>query len=169
MGPVAISFAVACTVVLGLTFFGAMVRTKGLHPFGAAAFLFVMFWVSRGVSDQVGGPPWSMLHYPVQDVILLAMVWHVWGEGRALWKPAVAILLLLELGFHASYWGAWLNGDYSLATLRHYIFLNNAAFAGVLFALGFAGVDNVARGLGLFGRGGVPSAGSVDHLPRPVQ
>jgi len=146
MGPISTGFAVACWIVLGITLAGALLRTQGLQVFGVAAFVFVMFWGSMAASEQMA-PPFSMAHYALQDSALIAMIWWTWGPRRHVWRIAVAGLLLVQLGFHATYWGIYLSGDDSLPTLRAYIFCNNAAFAGILLALAFRGAGHVLAGL----------------------
>ena len=146
MGPIATGFGLACWIVLGITFAGALLRTKGLQVFGISAFVFVMFWGSMAASEQMP-PPFSMSHYAVQDAALIAMIWWTWGPRPHVWRIAVVSLLLLQLGFHAVYWGLYGAGATDLGTIRTYILCNNIAFAGILLALAFRGAGHVLAGL----------------------
>jgi hypothetical protein len=146
MGPIATAFGVACWIVLGITMAGALLRSQGLQVFGVAAFVFVMFWGSMAASAQME-PPFSMAHYPAQDAALIALIWWTWGPRIHAWRIAVAGLLLVQLGFHATYWGLYAVGNHDINTLRAYILCNNVAFAGILLALAFRGAGHVLAGL----------------------
>lgn len=161
MGPIATAFSVACWITLAVTMVAALMTAKGLQVFGAAAFVFAMFWASRAVSASVG-PPWSMAHYPLQDACMIGLLWFTWGHKSESWKVILAWLLLLQLGFHATYWLVWLEGMRDLPTLRTYIMLNNMGMVGILLTLATQGARIVLAGLpdfhpgpAVFHRGGM--------------
>ena len=166
MGPIATGFGIACWLTLGLTMAAALMQSRGLQVFGAAAFVFAMFWASRAVSASLG-PPWSMAHYPAQDAAMIGLLWFTWGHKSELWKLTVAWLLLLQLGFHATYWLVWLTGGHDVETLRTYILLNNVGMAGILLTLSLQGALIVLAGLpDLFAGDPVFHRGSVAKYPR---
>jgi hypothetical protein len=166
MGTISSSFAIACVACLLICMIAAYIRTGALNLFGAAAFVFVMFWVSRAVSASLS-PPWSLSHYPLQDVVLLALLWATKGANREWWRVGVAFLLVLQLGFHAGYWALYVSGATDLHTLRGYILLNNLGLAGILLALSLRGIGHVAVGLADLHRlNGVSWLGGVDSYSR---
>lgn len=164
MGPISTGFAFACCATLMICMGAALVRTRALHLFGAAGFVFVMFWVSRAVS-QVLSPPWSMVHYSVQDLVLIGMLWYSVSGRIEWWKAAVGLLLLAQIGFHTTYWGLYVTGLADITSLRQYIFLNNVGLAAILLSLSVEGardvlgwVATVPRFRRLPGMGSVPGA-----------
>lgn len=168
MGVVSTSFAFACGACLLICMAAAYMRTGALNLFGAASFVFVMFWVSRAVSASLS-PPWSLAHYPVQDVAMLGLMWATWQKPSAMWRVAVSFLLLLQLGFHAGYWALYVAGATDVHTLRGYILFNNLGMAGILLALSLQGVGHVLAGIADLRRSEpVLWAGGVDH-PRHVR
>ncbi|MDO9334925.1 MAG: hypothetical protein Q7T61_00860 [Caulobacter sp.] len=142
MGPISTGYAFACCGTLMVCMGAALVRTRALHLFGAAAFIFVMFWISRAVSIELD-PPWSLAHYPLQDVILIAMLWATAGGRIEWWKAMVGLLLLAQLGFHTAYWGLYITGNADVSSLWQYIFLNNVGLAAILFSLSVEGARDV--------------------------
>lgn len=142
MGPISTAFAFACFATLMICLGAALVRTRALHLFGTAGFVFVMFWVSRAVSELLP-PPWSMAHYSLQDVVLIAMLWYSVAGRIDKWKAVVGLLLLAQLGFHTAYWGLYITGQADITSLRQYIFLNNLGLAAILLSLSVEGVRDV--------------------------
>lgn len=142
MGVVSTSFAFACCATLTVCLGAALVRTRALHLFGTAGFVFVMFWVSRAVS-QVLDPPWSLAHYSVQDVALIGLLWYSASGKIEWWKAVVGLLLLAQLGFHTAYWGLYVTDLADISSLRQYIFLNNLGLAAILLSLSVEGARDV--------------------------
>lgn len=142
MGPISTGFAFACCATLMICLGAALVRTRALHLFGAAGFVFVMFWISRAVS-HVLTPPWSMVHYSVQDLVLIGMLWYSVSGPIEKWKAAVGLLLLAQIGFHTTYWGLFVVGFADISSLRQYIFLNNVGLAAILLSLSLEGARDV--------------------------
>jgi hypothetical protein len=169
MGVVSSSFALACCLTLAICMWAALVRTRALHLFGAAGFVFVMFWVSRAVS-AFADPPWSLGHYSLQDVALIALLWWTWGGRHEWWKATVGLLLLAQLGFHTAYWGLYITGSADLSSLRLYILLNNIGLAGILLSLSVQGVRDVLASLSdLRLLGFKPDLGGVSGIARHVR
>jgi len=137
-------FAAGCAVALAVTFIAALLRSGALQVFGASAFVFVMFFASLGVSSEMG-PPRSMGHYPLQDLVMLFLLWITWGRKPEIWKWVVGGLLLFQLGLHAGYWALYVGGDTTRATLRGYILMNNIGMAAILSALTITGGLHVYR------------------------
>lgn len=165
MGPVSMWFSVAVCGCLAVCLAAAHVRTQALQLFGAASFVFVMFWVSRAVSSMLW-PPWSLAHYPLQDAALILLLWLTGGRSEY-WKVIVSILLTVQLGFHSAYWSVWLLGGADVDFLRTYILLNNLGFAGILLALTARGVGHVLAWSGdLRGFGWLPLHGGAADHPR---
>lgn len=146
MGPIATGFSIACWITLGITMCAGLMQTRGLQVFGAAAFVFVMFWASRALSASIG-PPLSMSIYPLQDFCMIGMLWMTRTHRPEAWRVIVAWLLLLQLGFHATYWLVNLTGHHDLDTLRTYILLNNLGMAGILLTLSAQGARCVLAGV----------------------
>jgi len=138
LGSLTTWFSIACWVTVGVTFLAALLRTKALQLFGAAGFVFVMFFASVGVSLETG-PPASMAHFPAQDLALLGLLWLTWGERAQAWKWVVGLILLGQLGLHAGYWALYVGGDTTKATLRWYIRLNNSGMAAILASMTITG------------------------------
>ena len=169
MGPISLSFAWAVCICLGICMAAGIMRTGALQLFGAAAFVFVMFWISRAVSG-VTSPPWSLAHYPLQDVTMIGLIWLTWGRRAELWKVATSWLLMLQLVFHAGYWLAVVTGRADHGMLWTYILLNNLGMAGILLVLTMKGVGHVLVGVAdLYLGAPLPWAGSVDHHSRPAR
>jgi len=98
----------------------------------AAAWVLLFTGVSRLVSLTVG-PPWSMVHYPAEDLLLLLMArdwWRVRGEP---WAAVLIACFLTQLSLHALYWFD------PASSLRRYIIANNAIFIIELLTLTTAG------------------------------
>lgn len=142
MGPISTGFAFACCATLMICLGAALVRTRALHLFGTAGFVFVMFWVSRAVTEVLD-PPWSMAHYSVQDAILIGMLWYCAKSPVEWWKAVVGLLLLMQIGFHTTYWGLYITGMADISSLRQYILLNNLGLAAILLSLSVEGARDV--------------------------
>jgi hypothetical protein len=142
VGPISTAYSFACCATLMICLGAALVRTRALHLFGTAGFVFVMFWISRAVSE-VFDPPWSLGHYAVQDAALIGMLWYSAAGRIEWWKAVVGLLLLAQLGFHTAYWGLFITGLADITSLRQYIFLNNVGLAAILLSLSVEGARDV--------------------------
>lgn len=108
----------------------------------AAAWLAFGVGVSRIVSAMVD-PPWSMIHYPAQDLFMLAMCISWWQVRAEKWALLLGLCFFAQLGFHAAFW--W---GHEVTLLRRYIIFNNAAFIAELSILTIAGGRHVVAWIG---------------------
>lgn len=141
MGPLATAYALA-TLVMFLVCALARNETDDADRIArAASWLAFGVGVSRIVAELVDAP-WSMAHYPAQDLMMLAMCLGWFQVRREPWALLLASCFAGQLFLHAAFW--WV-GDPSL--LRPYIILNNALFIAELFILTVAGGRYVVSGV----------------------
>lgn len=148
-------FAIAVGAVLLLTMWAAKVEAKA-HELLACASVITMWFAVKHMLDAGQHwlfpgtppvPPWTMAHYPVQDLSLIAMCWIAWRREKTLaniWKPILAVLFLCQLAGHVRY---WVDRDPSVYALWVYIVINNVLFALELGVIGAVGGGYVGRDL----------------------
>jgi hypothetical protein len=111
---------------------------------GAAMTVFVFTVMSRMVSADLD-PPWSMAHWPVQDLICVGVAW--WGHRRSprWWTRSLAQAFTIQLGAHVLYWGViFLKGSASWIETVSYLWIINGLFVIELLILTGAGGGRVA-------------------------
>lgn len=162
MGEVATLYAIATSGALLVCIVATLLRHEAHQLFGAAAFVFVMFWMTKAIAVKVG-LPWSTAHYAAQDLALVGLLAITWGKRHEWWKSVLVVLLVAQLGFHAAYWGAYIMGAAEGAVLWRYILANNVGYALILLVLTIRGGAHVVAGVGDLLR----SAGRVRGWSRP--
>ncbi|MFZ2252632.1 MAG: hypothetical protein WAW13_00490 [Minisyncoccia bacterium] len=95
-------------------------------------------WVAlfTGMSRVIGyftDAPWSLVHYPAQDLLMLTLAFGWWQVRREWWALSLALLFLAQLFLHALFWFD------AASSLRGYIVANNAFFILQLLTLTIAG------------------------------
>lgn len=111
---------------------------------GAAMTVFVFTVLSRIVSADLD-PPWSMAHWPMQDLICVVVAW--WGHRRSprWWTRGLAGAFTIQCGAHVLYWAViFLKGSASWAETTAYLWLINGLFVVQLAILTGAGGGRVA-------------------------
>lgn len=98
----------------------------------AAAWVALFTGLSRVVHFFVPAP-WSMVHYPAEDLVMLTLAFSCWQVRHESWALILAGLFLTQLFLHALY---WFDGT---SSLRGYIIANNALFIAQLATLTVAG------------------------------
>lgn len=98
----------------------------------AAAWVALFTGLSRVVSYFTDAP-WSMVHYPAEDLLLMTMALGWWQVRREAWALILAGLFLSQLFLHALFWFD------EMSSLRGYIIANNAVFILELLTLTIAG------------------------------
>lgn len=98
----------------------------------AAAWMALFTGLSRVIAFFADAP-WSMVHYPAEDLLLMALALGWWQIRREAWAIILAGLFLSQLFLHALFWFD------ELSSLRGYIVANNAVFVLELLTLIVAG------------------------------
>lgn len=142
MGPLALTYTIATLVMFGLCALAGQVSADASRIARAAAWMAFGVGVSRIVSALVD-PPWSMAHYPAQDLFMMAMCLGWYQVRREIWASLLASCFMVQLFLHAAFW--WGADPHQL---RIYITLNNAAFVGEILILCIAGGRHVAAWVG---------------------
>lgn len=140
MGPVSMAFAFATVAMVAVV----MLAYRLTHKAGEVAGIGVMMLLGFGLGRLVSlwlDPPWSMAFYPVEDLLIMSLCWFMWVKHPQWWKLALAVVFLMQLGVHASF---WLSGEQQTTVLRPYILANNLAFALELLILTVTGAGHVA-------------------------
>jgi len=162
MGPLAIAYTFA-TLGMFLVCAAARYMTGDADRLARAA-----SWIAFGVGASrivaaLVDAPWSMAHYPAQDLFMLALCLAWFQVRREWWAALLAACFGAQLGMHAAFWWAallaacfgaqlgmhaafWWAGDPTL--LRSYIVQNNAVFIIELLILTMAGGRYVVAGIG---------------------
>lgn len=98
----------------------------------AAAWVALFTGLSRVISFYTDAP-WSMVHYPAEDLVMLTLAFGWWQVRRERWALILALLFLSQLFLHALYWFD------DMSSLRGYVIANNAFFILQLLTLTIAG------------------------------
>jgi hypothetical protein len=141
MGPLATAYTLATLVMFAVCALARYLEDDADRVARAAAWLAFGVGVSRIISSVID-PPWSMIHYPAQDLFMLAMCMSWWQVRGEKWAVMLGLLFFVQLGLHAAFW--W---GHEPTLLRRYIELNNAAFIGQLLVLTAAGGRHVVLGV----------------------
>jgi hypothetical protein len=153
VGVIAASFTLATITMLGICWWAGRLTPKAGDVAAIAAIVAAFVAFSRVVSGFLD-PPISMMFYPLQDALMVAICMAAFVAEREKWKSDLALCFLGQLVLHAWF---WLGNDGSRDLLRSYIASNNYLFAGELVILTVAGgrhvLDHAHRGAGLSGRG----------------
>jgi hypothetical protein len=114
-------------------------RPKYTDAAGVSLLLCVSFGVTNALVWAYGYPD-AILFFPFFDAVFTWMVWRAWRRSKAVWKLAVAGLLVAQLAMHVSLILSWHNGALNHAGLINYIRMINIDFALQLFIVGSVGV-----------------------------
>jgi len=132
MGLLSTIYTLATIGMFGVCAFARVVTPNAERIARAAAWIALFTGVSRIIA-YFADPPWSMVHYPAEDLLLMTMAFSWWQVRRERWALILAFLFLSQLFLHALYWF-----DIE-SSLRGYIIANNAIFCGQLLTLTLAG------------------------------
>lgn len=142
MGPLAIAYTLATLAMFLICALARYMTGDADRIARAASWLAFGVGVSRILSALVDAP-WSMAHYPAQDLFMLAMCLAWFQVRREVWAACLATCFAVQLYMHAAFWWA---ADPGL--LRSYIIQNNAVFIAELLILTVAGGRHVVAGVG---------------------
>ena len=132
MGPLALTYTLATMATFGVCAFARSVAPDAERVARAAAWVALLTGVSRVIS-YFADPPWSMVHYPAEDLLMMTLAFGWWQVRGERWVMILALLFLSQLFLHALY---WFDGT---SNLRGYIVANNAVFIAELTTLTIAG------------------------------
>lgn len=132
MGPLALTYTLATAAMFGVCTLAGALTEDAARIARVAAWLALFTGLSRIVHFFVP-PPWSMVHYPAEDLTLLAISFSCWHVRHERWALLLAGLFLSQLFLHALYWFD------ATSSLRGYIIANNAVFIAQLVTLTVAG------------------------------
>ena len=132
MGPLALTYTLATMATFGVCAFARSVAPDAERVARAAAWVALLTGVSRVIS-YFADLPWSMVHYPAEDLLMMTLAFGWWQVRGERWAMILALLFLSQLFLHALY---WFDGA---SSLRGYITANNACFAAQLLTLTIAG------------------------------
>jgi hypothetical protein len=141
MGPLATAYTLATLAMFLVCAIARNCTDDADRVARAAAWLAFGVGISRIVSALVPAP-WSMAHYPAQDLFMLAMCLGWYQVRREWWAAALAACFAVQLYMHAAFWWA---GD-ATQTLS-YITENNAVFIAELLIATVAGGRYVVAGV----------------------
>jgi len=140
VGTLAVLYTLATAVMFGVCTLAGSLTEDAARVARAAAWVALFTGVSR-VVHYVLPPPWSMVHYPAEDLTMLAIAFSCWHVRHEKWALILAALFLSQLFLHALY---WFN---PASSLRGYIIANNALFIGQLATLTLAGGGYALAGI----------------------
>jgi hypothetical protein len=132
MGPLALAYTTATAVMFGVCVLARHLTPDAERVARAAAWVALFTGLSRVVHFFVP-PPWSMVHYPAEDLAMLTLAFSCWHVRHERWALLLAGLFLSQLFLHALYWFD------PASSLRGYIIANNALFIAQLVTLTVAG------------------------------
>lgn len=149
------AYTILTLVTLAICAFGAAVRPAGREPLAALLFI-VMFTFAMKliiVSVNAAGyelrPPASMILYPVQDLLCLAVCAWTYMRRYGLWKLALGFGFLGQILSHAAFWAS-LDTRYGsdTAKLVLYMSVNNSWAFYQLLVLALTGGTHAASWIG---------------------
>lgn len=135
MGPLALTYTLATMAMFGVCAFARSVAPDAERVARAAAWVALLTGVSRVIS-YFADPPWSMVHYPAEDILMMTLAFGWWQVRGERWAMILALLFLSQLFLHALY---WFDGA---SSLRGYIVANNFCFSLELLTLSVAGGEH---------------------------
>lgn len=137
MGLLATMYCLATLLMFCICAAARVVSPDAERIARAAAWVVFFTGISRLVS-YLTDAPWSMVHYPAQDLLLMALSFGWWQVRGELWAWLLGACFLTQLFFHAAFW--WVgNSDYLYA----YVLANNIVFIVELSLLSVAGGRHV--------------------------
>jgi hypothetical protein len=142
MGPLATAYTLATLAMFLVCAIARNCTDDADRVARAAAWLAFGVGMSRIVSALVPAP-WSMAHYPAQDLFMLALCLGWFQVRREWWAVLLATCFAVQLYMHAAFWWA-----HDASALRSYIIQNNAVFIAELLILTVAGGRYVVAGIG---------------------
>ena len=132
MGLLSTLYTLATIGTFGVCAFARVLTPDAERVARAAAWVALFTGVSRIIAFYAE-PPWSMVHYPAEDLLLMTMAFSWWQVRGERWALLLALLFLSQLFLHALYWF-----DIS-SSLRGYIIANNFLFCCQLLTLTLTG------------------------------
>jgi len=141
MGPLATIYTLATLAMFLVCAIARNATDDADRVARAAAWLALGVGLSRIASSLVSAP-WSMAHYPAQDLFMLAMCLGWFQVRREWWAALLATCFAVQLYMHAAFWWAA-----DPTELRSYIIQNNAVFIAELLILTMAGGRYVVAGV----------------------
>jgi len=132
VGPVALSYTLATIAMFGVCAFARVLTPDAERIARAAAWVALFTGISRVISYFTDAP-WSMVHYPAEDLLLMTLALGWWQVRREKWALVLGLLFLSQLFLHALFWF-----DMN-SSLRGYIYANNGVFILELLTLTIAG------------------------------
>lgn len=137
---------------------GAWLRREALEVFGAATVIGLMTLLSRVIIAALD-PPWSVLHFPPQDLLMTVMCWALWYGHRERWKALLAVCFTTQLAGACWFWSTYAGGGWDKGAWVTYLWVNNGFFVLEWVILLVAGGRHVWTGLrhggNLFRAGGM--------------
>lgn len=132
MGVVSTAYTIATIAMFGICALARMATPDAERVARAAAWVALFTGMSRVISFYTDAP-WSMVHYPAEDLVMLTLAFGWWQVRRERWALILALLFLSQLFLHALYWFD------SMSSLRGYVIANNSLFVLQLLTLTIAG------------------------------
>lgn len=141
MGPVATLYSLATLGMFCVCATARVVTPDAERIARAAAWTVFFTGISRLVS-YAADAPWSMVHYPAQDLLMMAMAFGWWQVRGELWAWLLGVCFLTQLFLHAAFW--WVGDP---GHLYAYVLANNVVFIAELSLLTVAGGRHVGAWL----------------------
>lgn len=132
MGGVATLYTLATIAMFSVCALARAATPDAERVARAAAWVALFTGMSRVISFYTDAP-WSMVHYPAEDLVMLTLAFGWWQVRRERWALILALLFLSQLFLHALYWFD------NMSSLRGYVIANNALFILQLLTLTTAG------------------------------
>jgi len=132
MGGVATAYTLATIAMFGVCALARAATPDAERVARAAAWVALFTGASR-VIGYFTDAPWSLVHYPAQDLVMLTLAFSWWQVRREWWALSLGLLFLAQLFLHALFWF-----DME-SSLRGYIIANNGFFILQLLTLTIAG------------------------------
>jgi hypothetical protein len=132
MGLVSTLYTIATIAMFAVCALARMATPDAERVARAAAWVALFTGGSRLIGLYVEAP-WSLVHYPAQDLFMMAIALGWWQVRREMWALVLAGLFFAQLFLHALF---WFDGN---SSLRGYIIANNAFFILQLLTLTIAG------------------------------
>lgn len=132
MGQVATLYTLATIAMFGVCALARVATPDAERVARAAAWVAMLTGMSR-VVGYFTDAPWSLVHCPAQDLLMMTLALGWWQVRREWWALALGLLFFAQLFLHALF---WFDVD---SSLRGYIIANNAFFILQLLTLTVAG------------------------------